>query len=300
MWRVAIVGCGNIAGGYDESSDDTSCETHAQACRLLPQLELVAVCDLDRTRAEQFSRRWNAKSSHHDLREMLERSRPDILAVCSPTGTHADMLVASLESPGLRAVLCEKPAGFDPQRLRSLLPEFDAARALLAVNYSRAYAPGIQSHRGRLAEMGGCIAATVKSGKGVFNYGSHAVQWLGDWLGGISDIEATGLAAHGEDPVLDATLVAGETPVRLMSSATDCFEVEFRCLNGSLRFSDFAYEGHDGDTTFRTGLEMVMRDVYSNLTACLDGHSSRLVEGREALAALEACATLAAQSKNLP
>jgi len=299
MWRTALIGCGNIAGGYDEQSDDSLCQTHAQACRLLPDLELVSVCDRDAEKARRFAARWSAQSSHDDVREMLAQTGPDIVAICSPTSTHIDMLEMCLERPGIRAVICEKPAGFDSAHLAPWLPKFESAGIVLAVNYSRAYAPAIQQWRAKLGELGGCVEAVVDYGKGIFNYGSHAVQWLADWLGDITNVEAVAARAGTaiEDPNVDAAFHAGAVPVRLRGGVKDCFDVEFRCAKGVLRFFNFAYEGECGAERFSTRLDTVMLDVYSNLTARLEGMSSRLVEGREALTTLGVCAALAAQSR---
>jgi predicted dehydrogenase len=300
MWRVAIIGCGKIAGGYDERSGGDVCQTHARACELLPQLKLVAVCDLDTTKAERFAGRWQASSFYSDVREMLAQTEPDIVSICSPIHTHVEMLERCLEVPGLRAIICEKPAGFHPKPLAKLLPKLEAAGIMLAVNYSRAYAPSIQDWRQRLAALGGCVEATVDYGKGIFSYGSHAIQWLAHWLGEITNIEVIGVSPERQnaDPNVDATFWAGATAVRLRGSTADRFDVEFRCARGALRFFNYAYEGECGPERFSTGLHSVMLNVFSNLSARLDSRPAYLVEGAEALATLKVCATLAAQTRS--
>jgi len=295
MRRVAIIGCGGIAGGYDEQSDENVCQTHAKACLLTAGLSLVAVCDRDGEKARTFAARWNAGSAYEDVREMLASARPEIVVISSPTATHVEMLERCLAQPGVRAVLCEKPAGFDPGELAPLLPRFAAAGILFAVNYSRAHAPGIQQFRARLEELGGCIEAVVDYGKGIFSYGSHAIQWFADWLGEISNVRVGALRAGSAegDPSVDASFLAGGTAVRLRGTAEDCFNVEFRCRDGAIRFFNYACECAVGSGVVRTGLETVMWDVHADLVARLDGVPSRLVEGAEALAVLEVCAALA-------
>ena len=300
MWRLALIGCGNIAGGYDEHSAPDVCQTHARACQLLPKVELVAVCDRDIDKARRFAARWAASSSHSDAGEMLAQTEPDIVSICSPTDTHIEMLERCLGFPGLRAVLCEKPAGRDPYRLAPLLPRFQAAGVVLAVDYIRAYSPGIQRWRQRLAALGGCVEATVDYGKGIFSYGSHAIQWLADWLGEITNAAVTGARAGtgNADPNVDATFHAGATPARLRGGTLDRFDIEFRCAGGDLRFFNYSYEGECGPEKFLTGLDTVMMDVFLNLIARLEARPTRLVEGGEALAALEVCAALAAQTRS--
>jgi predicted dehydrogenase len=300
MWRLALIGCGNIAGGYDEQSGGEVCQTHARACQLLPQVELIAACDHDPGKAKRFAARWEASSSHSDAGEMLARTEPDIVSICSPADTHIEMLERCLEFPGLRAVLCEKPAGLDPNRLAPLLPRFQAAGVVLAVDYIRAYSPGIQRWRQRLAALGGCVEATVDYGKGIFSYGSHAIQWLADWLGEITNVAVTGArAGTGDaDPNVDATFHAGATPTRLRGATADRFDIEFRCAGGDLRFFNYSYEGECGPEKFSTGLDTAMLNVFSNLVARLEARPARLVEGGEALATLKVCGALAAQTRS--
>jgi predicted dehydrogenase len=293
MWRVAIIGCGNIAGGYDEFSPD-GCQTHAGAIKRHAGLQLVSVCDIDATKAERFASTWNVPAFHSDVRRMLEIEKPDMVAICSPTETHAGMLECCLETPGIRLVLCEKPAGLDPARLAAILPKLEAAGIALAVNYTRAYVPGIQQLRQRLDELGGCVEAFLDYGKGIFNYGSHAIQWFSDWLGEITNLAVfeTHAASRPRDMDVSATFLAGGVPVRIRSCPDDRFDVEFRCSNGSLKFLEYAFRVTDGAGTVSTALESGMGDVYASMIAQLEGRPARLVGGPEALDVLTVCAAL--------
>ena len=268
-----------------------SCQTHARAFQAISGVQLVGVCDLDPARAQQFARRWSAAKHFTDPRVMLDQTSPAIVSVCSPTETHADMLELCLSSPGLRAVLCEKPAGFDPERLSRLLPRFAHAGIVLAVNYSRAYAPGIQRWRGLSAS---CSSVTVEYGKGVFNFGSHAVQWVADWLGEIEELRvlSTVPASASFDHAVSARFLAGRTPVTFRPSTADRFDVTFHGQR-PVSFFNHAYEVRHAGEVHRTGLEAVMRDVVESLITRLEGASGRLVEGAEALAVLRVCSAMA-------
>ena len=59
---VAIIGTGNIAGGYDEkkTDGDAGIYTHAGAYAARDGFELRTVFDVDREVAESFCRRWKA------------------------------------------------------------------------------------------------------------------------------------------------------------------------------------------------------------------------------------------------
>jgi predicted dehydrogenase len=88
--RIAIAGLGASAR-----------EIHLPAYKSLPQLEIVGGCD-PLARPEHFSFPLFAS-----VPEMLEKTKPDILAVVTPPDSHFD-----LASQGLQAgchIVCEKP-----------------------------------------------------------------------------------------------------------------------------------------------------------------------------------------------
>ena len=58
MNRCAIIGCGLIAGGYDDINSSNS-RTHAKAFHDHPSCELVGVCDIDGNKAKNFADNWN-------------------------------------------------------------------------------------------------------------------------------------------------------------------------------------------------------------------------------------------------
>jgi UDP-N-acetyl-2-amino-2-deoxyglucuronate dehydrogenase len=92
--KFAIVGCGRIA------------QRHAQ--HIQNNGILVAVCDIDKAKADALAKEYNCKA-YQDFNELLkfEKDNIDVVAVCSPNGLHAEHSIESLNS-GIH-VLCEKP-----------------------------------------------------------------------------------------------------------------------------------------------------------------------------------------------
>ncbi|MFJ1586299.1 Gfo/Idh/MocA family protein [Streptomyces sp. NPDC088197] len=96
-YRTALIGAGSIA-------DDA----HVPAIRALSgQLDLVAVADSDPARAADFAARHGIARGYDDPLELLAVERPDLVVICSPSFTHADLTVAALEAGAW--VYCEKP-----------------------------------------------------------------------------------------------------------------------------------------------------------------------------------------------
>jgi UDP-N-acetyl-2-amino-2-deoxyglucuronate dehydrogenase len=93
--RVAVVGCGRV-----------SRIAHYAAIKGNPDFEFRAVCDIDRARADEWSRRNNV-TAYYDLDDMLEQESLDLVSINAPNGLHPQ-LAARVAERGVN-VLCEKP-----------------------------------------------------------------------------------------------------------------------------------------------------------------------------------------------
>ncbi|HYH16292.1 MAG TPA: Gfo/Idh/MocA family oxidoreductase [Flavisolibacter sp.] len=93
MYKFAIIGCGRIAYRHAE--------------HILRVGQLVAVCDIDKTKADAFAKQYDAKA-FYSIDDLLKSSEHvDIVSVCTPNGFHAEHAIKSLQAR--KHVLCEKP-----------------------------------------------------------------------------------------------------------------------------------------------------------------------------------------------
>ena len=109
---IGIVGVGGIF------------EQHARAVsELSGRARIVAVCDVDATRLASAAARYDVPIACVDHRELVEHRDVDVVAVCTPPGFHADVVIDALAAG--KHVICEKPLA------RTLA---DADRILVAAN----------------------------------------------------------------------------------------------------------------------------------------------------------------------
>ncbi len=94
--RVGVVGCGRVAW-----------KRHLPVLKRLPGVEVVGVVDLDAERARRTAAAFGISRWHQDARALLEHPSLDVVAVCVPAQSHAEIAVAALDSG--RSVLIEKP-----------------------------------------------------------------------------------------------------------------------------------------------------------------------------------------------
>ncbi len=93
--KMAIVGAG-IWG-----------ENHAQIFQAHPFAQTVAICDMNREKAEAVARRVGIPQVYTDYHEMFAKSGCDAVSVVTPDFLHADIAVAAAQSG--KHILIEKP-----------------------------------------------------------------------------------------------------------------------------------------------------------------------------------------------
>lgn len=98
--RFAIVGCGVIA------------PTHAAALSRIEGVRLVSVFDTNLTRATEFARKFDTETSP-DSAALFARDDIDVVSVCTPSGTHADIAVRAMNAG--KHVIVEKPMEVTPE-----------------------------------------------------------------------------------------------------------------------------------------------------------------------------------------
>lgn len=83
-YRVAIVGLGRMGSTIDdELPASTRPFSIAAACRATDRLELVAGADILPQRRVAFQQKWGVEAVYEDYMEMVEKQRPDMVAVCT-------------------------------------------------------------------------------------------------------------------------------------------------------------------------------------------------------------------------
>jgi predicted dehydrogenase len=112
--RVGIIGCGGIAAAK-----------HLPSLTKLNPVKMVAFCDIIEDRAATNAGKFGADGAkvYRDYRAMLDADKLDVVHVCTPNVSHAEITVAALEA-GCH-VMCEKPMAKTAEGARLMA---DAAR----------------------------------------------------------------------------------------------------------------------------------------------------------------------------
>ena len=166
--RTALVGCGKVA------------HLHAAALQSLPESEFVAVCGRSPERANTCAAKYKV-AAFTDIHEMLEKSKPQAICVCTPHPEHAAPTIAAAKA-GVHA-LVEKPLASSLVDCDAMLAAARENKTILSTIYQRRYYPPCQRIRraiddGKIGKPALGIA-TVSGWRDEAYYRSDA--WRGTW-----------------------------------------------------------------------------------------------------------------------
>jgi predicted dehydrogenase len=129
--KIGIIGSGSIAGA------------HVRGYKELPDVEIVAVCDVIPGRAEEFIARHElpAARPYEDHRRALE-SDMDGVSVCTPNVAHHRTSIDALEAG--KHVLTEKPMAVTLDQAIEMVQASKRAGKILTVGFQPRYDPNMQ------------------------------------------------------------------------------------------------------------------------------------------------------------
>ena len=122
MIRVAIIGLGAVTRNI-----------HLPAySQLGDQVTVVAGCDTDRTARTLALRKWHLPEVYDHPQEMIEKTRPDVVSICTPPSLHHEQSVLALNY-GCH-VFCEKPLAESLSQVDEIIQASDRSKRFVVVN----------------------------------------------------------------------------------------------------------------------------------------------------------------------
>ena len=312
--RVAIIGCGDIAGRYDETSNDSGIYSHAGAYQSC-EIPITAAVEPDANRLNDFVRYWRVKSGHKQLSEILIDKPFDIISVCTPDSTHHSIIkeIISIQPP--KIIWTEKPLATNFRDAREIVALAAEQGVGLRVTYHRRWEPVHQRIKSFIKEgrLGQVVAAHGYYVKGIIHIGTSAIDTLRFLIGEVKDawmFPGLGRGSKPEDPSAgmllqmengcQATILGADAEEYTYS----LFEVDIIGSHGRVRFSqngdlcelyDLVPYGHYANfyelkPVQRIKTEMpyaIKYGLHSMLASLNDGTWSDISEGKNALKNIE-------------
>jgi predicted dehydrogenase len=208
--RTAIIGCGNIAGGYDESSSGDGIFSHAGAYRSIEDIQIEAAFDIDKKKSKVFSAFWGIEKSCNNLQELLD-GQYDIVSVCTSDDTHEEIIEKILNAGCARCIWAEKPLTTNIDGARKVIEKAKEKGVGLWLSNQRRWEPGHISakekiHNGVIGEL---IHVTAYYVKGITHIGCTVIDTIRFLCGELMWVEVFppfNVGSYGNDSSLRSLL----------------------------------------------------------------------------------------------
>jgi len=156
---------------------------------------LKAICARNEVNAAAFAKKWGYESIETDWRKLLEREDIDVVDICTPNNSHAQIAIAAAKAG--KMILCEKPLSMDGPEGVTMVKAVEKAKVPNMVWYNYRRVPAVTMAK-KLIEEG-------RLGK-IFHY---RAKFLQDWTispelpqGGAGlwrlDVKAAGSGVTGD------------------------------------------------------------------------------------------------------
>ncbi len=241
---------------------------HIDAWQRIPEIEIVAICDLDQAKARLACDLLGGAESCYDFGEMLEKFQPDFVDIITPPATHL-ALIDETSKRGI-ATICQKALAPDFEQARAIVDIANRCRIPLMVHENFRFQPWHREIR-KLIDAGAigrvhhlCFRSRLGDGWGenaylarqpyfrempkflVFETGIHFIDTF-RYLAG--EIDETFAMLRRLNPVISGE-DSGILMFRFASGATGMWDAnrfnESNCDDPRYTFGEFLVEGSGG------------------------------------------------------
>jgi len=166
MLRSAIMGCGHRA------------REHAVAYECVKDAQLIAVCDINEQRLNEFADEFNVEYRFTDVERMLEVIQPELLHIVTQPNVRVEPIALAARM-GVRGIICEKPIALRPSELQCIVKMCEEHDVRLVINHQKRMAPvweRLRQFAQRDVERAHTIIGT--SGLNLMGQGSHMIDQI--------------------------------------------------------------------------------------------------------------------------
>jgi len=136
-------------------------KNHARVYKELAETELLAVCDIDETRASNIAKQFNV-TPYTSIEKMLKKEDIEAASVCTWSTSLAQEAIKVVENG--RHVLVEKPMAANTKQAEKLVNTAEKMGVHLTVGFLMRFIPGLQQMKKAVEteSIGELVCATAK------------------------------------------------------------------------------------------------------------------------------------------
>lgn len=203
-YRVAIIGSGRMGGLIEDELGAGSFYKpygHYPAYAAIAETEVVAIANRGAERLQRFATRFGITNTYLDYRELIEKEKPDIVSITTPSFARAEPIIFAAEH-GVRAIYAEKG-------LSASLAEADQVAAAVKANNvafnwgaMRRHHDGYKKLRAAIAQgdIGQPLFATMYFYTDLIKHHPHTIDIVSMLLGDPQPLWVEGRMIEEGDP----------------------------------------------------------------------------------------------------
>ena len=169
--RYALIGCGRISPNHIVAANEN-------------QLEIVALCDIDKSRMEDISSQFKLSEQskkYTDYKEMLRKEEIDLIAICTESGKHGEIALDCIDA-GVHLII-EKPITLSLKEADQIIAKAKEKNVKVSACHQNRFNKSVQKMRQAIEEgrFGKLLhgAAHVRWNRGEEYY--KQAPWRGTW-----------------------------------------------------------------------------------------------------------------------
>lgn len=136
--NVAVIGAGRIG------------RIHANKLSSLKQVNLMAISDVYEENALKLANDLCVEIVEKDYKKILENDKIDAVIICSPTNTHAQIIIDAANAG--KHIFCEKPIALELEKIDMALEAVKKAGVFLEIGFNRRFDPSFKKARDMIAK----------------------------------------------------------------------------------------------------------------------------------------------------
>ena len=307
MIKVAVIGLGRIGWEFEKDPLRGKPHSHIGAYLACPKTELVAVADTNKSKLEAFNQEHPEISTYTDYEAMLNREKPDIISICTPTETHCRIARNCARFASTKVLWVEKPLASTVEESEKMIQTCNNFGTKLACNLIRRWDPAYRMVKNFVS--GWTIKALCDKGM----QAAKSVPMI-EW--GIGDVIAFagrfsgGRAMAGTHMADLALWLSGKnTKISLLNVPTPyfLFEMDIIGLDGWIKirnngrdiqlwkpmesqyYAGFKELEHVATLDIKYDFSRAMLNAVEDLVECAQSEKQPECDGRRGLEALKLC-----------
>jgi UDP-N-acetyl-2-amino-2-deoxyglucuronate dehydrogenase len=252
---IAIVGCGAIG------------RVHARAVHGMDNARLVAVSDIRTETVAGFAKEFNC-NAYYDYVEMFDREKPDLVCVCTPSGTRLDICHAAAER-GVN-LLVEKPLDIVLSRTKRVIDVCEEAGIKLGCVFQLRFMPVFRNLKKAVTDgrFGRCILGNAYT----ICYRSQEYYDSGGWRGTVAQDGGGALMNQGIHSVDLLRWIMGDVKSVFAYKASLTHDIEVEdTVTAVLRFESGAMGTLEATTSVQYGIDKRIEVYGTEGTGIIEG-----------------------------